>query len=383
MMTIMKVTLDPELKLFYDTCKKFALDHIAPHAYEWEEAEIFPRELYQKAAEVGILGAGIPEEYGGCGGGEMFPLITAEALLHGGSTGVVVGLQSHGIGLPPILRLGSEEQKQRFIPPVMTGEKICALGITEAGTGSDVSAISTRAVRDGDSYVLNGNKLFITSGIRADTVSVLARTSEDKHGGLTFFVVEKGMDGFAASRSLKKTGWRASDTAELSFDNVRLPMENRLGAEGSGFSALMKNFVGERIYLAFLGHATAELALSDAKEYATQRMVFGRPVTGYQVNRHKLAHMTTQVAAAKTLNYAVAERFANGEQPVAEVAMAKNFSAQVAIDVCYEAVQLMGGMGYMRESRVERLSRDARLLPIGGGTTEIMNEIIAKWSLGL
>ena len=379
----MKFALDPELSLFRDTCLKFAKDHIEPYAYEWEEAEIFPRELYYKAAEAGILGAAVPEEYGGCGGGEMFPLITAETLLQGGSTGVVVGLQSHGIGLPPILRLGSEEQKHRFIPPVVAGEKIAALGITEAGTGSDVSAVKTRAVRDGESYVLNGNKLFITSGVRADYVAVLARTSDDKHGGLTFFVVEKGMPGYEASRSLKKTGWRASDTAELSFDNVRVPIENRLGDEGSGFTALMQNFVGERIYLAFLGHATAELALADAKEYAQQRTVFGRPVTGFQVNRHKLAHMTTQVMAAKTLNYAVAERFDNGEQPVAEVAMAKNFASQVAVDVCYEAVQLMGGMGYMRESRVERLSRDARLLPIGGGTTEIMNEIIAKWSLGL
>jgi len=375
--------VDETLTLIRETCLRFARDEIEPHAYEWEEAEIFPRELYGQAAAAGILGAGVPEEYGGIGGGFMATLISAEALLSGGSTGVVVGLGSMGIALPPIVHLGSEAQKERFIPPVVSGEKIAALGITEPGAGSDVAGIRTKAVRDGDHYVLNGAKLFITSGMRADLVTVLARTGPDPHQGLTFFVVEKGMPGFSASRALKKTGWRASDTAELSFVDVRVPLANRIGDEGSGFIALMQGFVSERLYLAFLGHATAQLALNDALAYVKEREAFGRPLSKFQVTRHKLAKMATQVLASRTLNYALARRMDAGENPVAEVAMAKNFAAQVAIDVTYEAVQLFGGMGYMRETRVERLSRDARLLPIGGGTSEVMNDLVARWYLGL
>ena len=375
--------LEEELKIFRQQCLRFTQDHLVDHVYEWEEAGLFPRELYQTAARAGILGAGIPEELGGAGGDILYPFVAAEAMLTAGSTGVIVGLQSHGIAIPPILILGTDEQKQRFIPPAMTGEKIMALGVTEPGAGSDVAGIRTTAVRDGDDYILNGSKLFITSGMRADYVVTLARTGPERHGGLTFFVVEKGMPGFEASRALKKTGWWASDTAELVFDNVRVPARNRIGDEGSGFVAVMQNFVTERLMLAFLGHATAEIALADALDYARQRKIFGKTVADFQVNRHKLAKMTTQVNVAKTFNYALAQRVRLGERPVGEVAMAKNFSGQVAIDVCYEAVQILGGMGYMRETRVERLSRDARLLPIGGGTSEVMNEVIARWALQL
>ena len=379
----MSFQLETELRQFGDTCLRFTQDHIEPHVHQWEEEHIFPRELYARAAEAGILGAGFDEAYGGSGGDALYALVASEAMMTAGSTGVVVGLQSLGIALPPILNLGSDEQKAKFIPPVLAGEKIAALGVTEPGAGSDVSGIRTRAVRDGDDYVLNGTKLFITSGVRADFVTVLARTGPDPHGGLTFFVVEKGMPGFAASRALKKTGWWASDTAELSFDDVRVPVANRLGDEGSGFLAVMQNFVGERLALAFYGHATAEVALKEATAYAREREAFGKPISKFQVIRHKLAEMATQVEAAKTLNYSLAARVRLGERPVAEVAMAKNFSSKVAVDVCYEAVQIFGGMGYMRETKVERLSRDARLLPIGGGTSEIMNEVIARWRLKL
>jgi len=245
-----------------------------------------------------------------------------------------------------------------------------------------VAGIGTRAERDGDSYRLSGSKLYITSGTRADFVTVLARTGPERHTGLTFFVVERGMPGFSVSRALKKTGWWASDTAELAFDDVRVPVENRLGEEGSAFVALMQNFQSERLALAFYGHATAEIVLADALAYAQERRAFGRTLSGFQVTRHKLAQMATLVAAAKSFNYSIAQRVLAGEYLVTEVSMAKNFASDVAQRVCYDAVQLLGGMGYMRESRVERLSRDARLLPIGGGTTEIMNEIIAK-GLGL
>ncbi|MBK7580679.1 MAG: acyl-CoA dehydrogenase family protein [Myxococcales bacterium] len=374
--------LDEHYELYRQTCLRFAKEKIAPHVDAWEEAELFPRELYQEAASAGVLGAAYPEEYGGGGGDMLHGLIGIEALLTGGSSGVVAGLGSLGIALPPIFVLGSEEQKRRFVPPVMAGDKIAALAITEPGTGSDVAGIATRAVRDGRDYLLNGAKLFITSGVRADYVSVLARTGPDKHGGLTFFVVERGMPGFSVSRALKKTGWRASDTAELAFDNVRVPEENRIGEEGSGFVALMRNFQHERLALAFYGHATAAIVLDDAIAYAKERQAFGRALVGFQVTRHKLARMATEVEAARVLNYSLALRVRDGEYLVKEVSMAKNFSADVAQRVCYEAVQIFGGMGFMRETRVERLSRDARLLPIGGGTTEVMNEIIAK-GLGL
>jgi acyl-CoA dehydrogenase len=313
----------------------------------------------------------------------LFSLTAAEELLWGGSTGVVVGLQSLGIALPSILLLGTETQKQRWVPPILAGDKIAALGVTEPGAGSDVAGVQTTAVRDGDHYVLNGSKLFITSGVRADTVVILARTSPDRHGGLTFFVVERGTPGFGQSRALQKTGWWASDTAEISLADVRVPIDHRLGQEGSGFSTVMQTFVGERLFLSFLGHQTAHIVLQDALAYARERKVFGKHLAQFQLTRHKLAKMQTQVEVARRFNYSLAAQVQAGESPIAEVAMAKNFSADVAIEVSYEAVQLLGGMGYMRETRVERLSRDARLLPIGGGTSEIMNEIIAKTALNL
>lgn len=361
---------------------RFVETEVTPHVIEWEEAGEFPRELYTKAARAGLLGVVFPEEYGGGGGDLLHAFVSTEAMLTAGSTGVAAGLGSLGIALPPVMFLGTEEQKRRFVPPVLAGEKVAALAITEPGAGSDVASVSTKAERQGDRYVLNGSKLFITSGVRADYVSVLARTGPDPHGGLTFFIVEKGMPGFTVSRALKKTGWWASDTAELAFENVEVPVENRIGDEGSGFIALMRNFQSERLGLAVMGHATAEIVLEDALAYAKQRTAFGRPLAGFQVTRHKLASMSTKVTIAKTFNYDLARRVMAGEYLVGETSMAKNFSSQVANEVCYDAVQILGGTGFMRETRVERLSRDARLLPIGGGTSEIMNEIIAK-RLGL
>jgi acyl-CoA dehydrogenase len=370
--------LDDSHRAFRKTCLAFARREIAPHAVEWEEAEEFPRELYAKAAEAGILGASFPEDVGGSGGTIVHSAVAIEALLRGGSTGVVAGLGSLGIGLPPIVQAGDPQQVDRFVRPTLRGETISALAITEPGAGSDVAGLRTTARRDGDDWIINGSKTFITSGVRADFVTVLCRTGEDKHGGLTFFVVERGMPGFTVSRALRKTGWRASDTAELAFEDVRVPDANRVGREGSGFVTLMRNFQVERMALAFYGHASAEIALSEAKAWAKERQAFGRPIAGFQVTRHKLADMATLVTASKTLNYALVARLAAGEQLVTEVSMAKNFAADVAMKVCNEAVQIFGGMGYMRETLVERLLRDARLLPIGGGTQEVMKEIIAK-----
>lgn len=370
--------LDDSHRMFHETCARFTDKEIRPYAHEWEEAGEFPRELYKKAADAGLLGTGFAEEYGGNGGDAFHIVVQTEAMIAGGSTGVLVGLGSLGIALPPIELLGSEEQKQRFLPPVLRGEKVAALAVTEPGTGSDVAGIRTRAVRDGDEYVLNGAKMYITSGARADLVTVLARTGDDPHGGLTFFVVEKGTPGFEVSANLKKMGWWASDTAELSFDDCRVPAANRIGDEGSGFLAVMNNFQNERLGLACYGHASAQFCLAEAERYAREREAFGRPIMGFQVTRHKLARMATLVRAAKAFNYQVAAAVNRGETVIEAVSEAKNFSCEVALEVCDHAVQIHGGMGYMRETPVERLYRDVRLLPIGGGTTEIMNEIIAQ-----
>jgi acyl-CoA dehydrogenase len=364
------------------TCRRFAETAIKPHAAEWEKAGIFPRELYKQAADAGVLGIGFPEELGGSGGGHLHTVMGIEGMMRGGSTGVSVGLGSLGIGLPAIVQFGSEDLKARFVRPVLAGDQIACLAITEPGTGSDVAGVRTRARRDGDHYVVDGAKLFITSGTRADVITTLVRTGDDPHGGLSFMVLTPDMEGVSVSRSLEKTGWCASDTAELAFHQVRVPATHRIGPEGSGFVTLMRNFQTERLALAAYGAVTAEIALEEAVAYARERKAFGRPIVGFQVTRHKLADMATQVTAAKTLVYQVAARMEAGENTMAEVSMAKNFAADVANTVCYEAVQIHGGMGYMRETLVERLSRDARLLPIGGGTQEVMKEIIAK-TMGL
>lgn len=375
-------TFDDTHRALRDVARRFTAEHIAPHATAWEEENLFPRDLYRLAADAGVLAPSWPAELGGGGGDVLHDVVVGEEMIRGGCTGAVVGLGSLGIALPPILTLGSADQKERWIRPTLAGETIAALAITEPGTGSDVAGVRLRARRDGDDYVLDGQKTFITSGVRADLVTVLARTGDDPHGGLTFFVVERGAPGFGVSRALSKTGWWASDTAELFFDGCRVPAACRLGPEGSGFVALMQNFERERLMLAVNGVALAEAALDDAIAYARQRQAFGRPIAKFQVIKHKLAEMATAVASAKALTYAAARRIADGRSAMTEVAMAKNHAALVARDVCWEAVQIHGGMGYMRETRVERWARDARLLPIGGGTQEIMNELIAR-GLGL
>lgn len=369
---------DDTHRAFRDTCRRFAETEIAPHADRWEEEGSFDRDLYRKAAEAGVLAPTFPEALGGGGGDAFHGVVAGEELQRGGSTGVVVGLGSLNIGLPPILTLGTPQQHARFVPPVLRGEQISALAITEPNTGSDVAGIRTRARKDGDSYVISGAKTFITSGVRADHVTVLARTSDDPHTGLTFFVVERGTPGFTVSRALRKTGWWASDTAELAFDQARVPVENRLGDEGTGFLALMKNFENERLMLAINGVALAKLSLEYAIAYTKERSAFGKPIRSFQVIRHKLADMATLVASAQALTYQVAAQKNAGKPMMVEAAMAKNHAALVAKDVCWEAVQIFGGMGYMRETVVERFSRDARLLPIGGGTQEVMKEIITR-----
>lgn len=360
------------------TVRQFVQKEIVPFVDEWEEAGEFPRELYQKAAEVGILGIGYSEELGGTSGDVFLKVAANEELLRCGATGVLASLGSLDIALPPIVRLGTPEQKERFVVPVLAGEKIAALAITEPGGGSDVANIKTTAVRDGDHYVVNGSKTFITSGYRADQITCAVRTGAPGAHGISLLVIEADTPGYSVSEKLKKMGWWSSDTAQLFFDDCRVPVENLIGEENKGFYAIMQNFQMERLTMATMAYMTADLALQEALRYAKEREAFGKPILGFQVTRHKLVDMATLVEVSREFTYRVAAKMNAGVDQVKEVSMAKNFACDVSDKVTYEAVQLFGGYGFMREYMVERLYRDNRILSIGGGTREIMKEIIAK-----
>ncbi len=359
--------------------RKFAQTHIAPHGAEWEENEEFPIELYRVACAAGVTGIGYPEAIGGQGGDLGHVLAASDELvLAGRSVGTVVGLGSHGIALPPIVRFGTPEQQRRFVTPCLTDGKIAALAVTEPGGGSDVASLTTKAERDGDHYIVTGAKTFITSGTRADFVTTAVRTGGPGHGGVSMLVIERGTPGFTVSKKLRKTGWWASDTAELAFEGCRVPVANRIGPEHGAFPMIMVNFAGERLMLAGQCVAIAELAYRESIAYARERQAFGKPLSGFQVTRHKLADMASRIAAARALTGESIVRVLRGEQATGLASMAKNVATDMCSFVCDQAVQIHGGYGYMRETLVERLYRDARLYPIGGGTREIMNEVIAK-----
>ena len=366
-----------------ETARRFVEQEVKPFIDTWEEEGGFPREVYQKAGALGLLGIGHPEALGGTGEGDIFMKIAVtEELMRSTSGGFAASLGSLDIGLPPVWRMGSPELQQRIVPAVLAGEKIAALAITEPGGGSDVANLRTRAVRDGDHYVVNGSKTFITSGTRADHYTVAVRTGEAGYAGVSLLLIDKGTPGFSVGRNLQKMGWWASDTAELFFSDCRVPVANLIGPENSGFLSIMQNFQSERLALAVMAYMTAQIALEASLDYVKTRVTFGKPLSKHQVIRHKLAEMATKVEIAREYTLHCATRMARGEQILKEVSMAKNFATETSDAVTYEAVQIFGGMGFMRESVVERLYRDNRILSIGGGTHEIMNEIIAK-QLGL
>ncbi len=364
--------------IFRESVRKFVEKEIKPYLEEWEEKEQFPRELYKKAADQGFLGLEYPEEYGGTPCDKFMFVAYTEEITRGGSSGLFSGLNSHSIASPPVVNMGTEEQKLQFLAPVLAGDKIAALAITEPNAGSDVAKIKTRAVRNGDHYIVNGSKTFITSGTRANFLTTAVRTGGEGHKGVSLLVIDSSTPGFTVAKKIKKMGWLCSDTAELSFEDCRVPVENLLGKEGDGFKGIMLNFQNERLTLSVEAHATAQLALEESIKYAKAREAFGTTLTGFQVIRHKLVDMATKVEAAKLFNYRVAAMMEARIDATREVSMAKNFACEVCDKVVFDAVQIHGGYGFAREYLVERLYRDSRVLSIGGGTTEIMKEIISR-----
>ncbi|HBP0871557.1 TPA: acyl-CoA dehydrogenase family protein [Pseudomonas aeruginosa] len=378
-MTDFQQYFDESHQLIRDSVRRFVEREVLPYIDEWEEAEEFPRELYLKAGAAGILGIGYPEAYGGSCEGDLFAKVAAsEELMRCGSGGLVAGLASLDIGLPPVVKWARPEVRERVVPAVLRGEKIMALAVTEPSGGSDVANLKTRAVRDGDHYRVSGSKTFITSGVRADYYTVAVRTGGEGFAGISLLLVEKGTAGFSVGRKLKKMGWWASDTAELFFDDCRVPAENLIGVENAGFACIMANFQSERLALAVMANMTAQLALEESLRWAREREAFGKPIGKFQVLRHRLAEMATQLEVSREFTYRQAAKMAAGKSVIKEISMAKNFATDVADRLTYDAVQVLGGMGYMRESLVERLYRDNRILSIGGGSREIMNEIIGK-----
>ncbi|QUE92419.1 acyl-CoA dehydrogenase family protein [Pseudomonas sp. SCA2728.1_7] len=370
---------DPSHQLVRDSVRRFVEREILPDIDQWEEAESFPRELYPKAGAAGILGIGYPEALGGSHEGDLFAKVAAsEELMRCGSGGLVAGLGSLDIGLPPIVKWARPEVRDRVVPQVLSGEKISALAVTEPGGGSDVANLQTRAVRDGDCYRVSGSKTFITSGVRADFYTVAVRTGAPGFGGISLLLIEKGTPGFTVGRQLKKMGWWASDTAELFFDDCRVPVGNLIGAENMGFACIMGNFQSERLALALMANMTSQLALEQSLKWAREREAFGKPIGKFQVIKHRLAEMATALEVSREFTYRQAAKMAAGQSVIKEISMAKNFATDTSDRITTEAVQILGGLGYMRESLVERLYRDNRILSIGGGTREVMNEIISK-----
>ncbi|HMW44617.1 MAG TPA: acyl-CoA dehydrogenase family protein [Solirubrobacterales bacterium] len=360
-----------------------------PHRMEWEETK-WPDSAMKRAGELGYLGLCFPEEYGGQGGDYYYSLVRAEALSYSGSGGLGMGFAVQtDMVLPPIHLLGTEEQKQKYLAPGITGEKIGALGITEPGAGSDVAGIRTTAILDGDEYVINGSKTFITNAARADFMVLVTKTDPDAgHDGITLMLIdirdEDGNDlpGFSVAQNLEKMGMHASDTGELAFEDFRVPADSVLGQVGKGFYHISWELQSERLVAAAGSNASAERLLETAIEYAGERNAFGRPIGKFQAIRHKIADMATKIEASKQFTYSVAWRVNNGEYPVREISMAKLLSAQMACEVADQTIQVLGGYGYMKEYEVERAYRDIRLNRIGAGTDEVMLEVIGR-SYGL
>ena len=372
-----------EHEMLRRTLRAFVEKEVTPHVGAWEEAGQIPKSFWRRLGQLGFLGLEFPAEYGGGGSDFLASVVLGEEMARCRSGGVAFSVLVHtDMSSPWLTRYGTEAQKRAYLPGIIRGETVCALGITEPGTGSDMAALTTRAVRSGTHYVLTGSKIFITNGVYGDLYFVAARTgpgtAERRHDGISMFLVERGRPGFTVSRKLDKMGMRASDTAELVFHECPVPVDNLLGVEGRGFQQLAAGLQRERIMAAVLALAGAGQALDDTVTYLGQRTAFGEPLAVRQALRHRVADMATELEAARRLVYHAAELYAGGEECVTEVSMAKLFATEVANRVAYQAVQLHGGYGYMREFPVERFFRDVRLWTIASGTSEVMREIIAR-----
>ncbi len=359
--------------------RRFVAAELRPHAHEWEEARWFSNDVFGRMGELGFLGLKYPEAYGGQGGDYLHDAVLVEELSRCGSGGVAAGIGAHvGIATPPIWKFGTEDQKQRYLVPAIRGERVAALAITEPDAGSDVAALRTQAKRIDGGWVVNGSKMFITNGVRADVaVTAVKTTAQGGHHGLSFLLVDTDQPGYRPSK-IEKMGWHASDTALIALDEVFVPEENLLGGENEGFKLIMANFQWERLLMSLGAVSAMQVAFDRTVEFVSQREAFGRPIGKFQVLRHRLADHYTTIHAARTVTYDALARFAAGEDVVKEVTMAKLITQRSAFDLIDDCLQMHGGAGYMVEYDLERAARDSRLGPIGGGTDEIMREILSK-----
>ena len=360
--------------------RSFVEKELRPHAEEWEEQKDFPNWVFERMGELGFLGLHFPPEYGGQGADYLTMLVLAEEMARCGSGGVsmAVSVQCEYV-TPPILKFGTEAQKERWLRPAVEGRRIGALGITEPGAGSDVAGIATRAVRDGDEYVVNGRKIFITNGCRADFLLLVAKTNPElRHDGISLFLVDTDTPGFHVTRRLEKVGMLPSDTAELLFEDMRIPAANLLGEEGQGFRHIMWELQGERLSAAAGACAGAQHVLDQTLEYVQSREAFGRRVSDFQATKHRFAELQMLIDAARALTYETAWRVHLGEYPVREITEAKLFATRIHFQVADACLQLHGGYGYMMEFPVQRVWRDSRLARIGAGADEVMLDYIAR-----
>jgi citronellyl-CoA dehydrogenase len=368
-----------EHRAFRATVRKFA-ESLAPFAEEWDEAGIFPREVFKQAGDLGLLGIRASEAVGGLGLDWWYTVPYVEELVRTRNAGLNMALMVQSDMATPIIdEIGSDEVKKEFLAPAITGDKVAALGVSEPGGGSDVAAIRTTAVPDGDDYIINGQKLWITNGTRADFITLAVRTGGDGYGGVSLLVFPTDVKGFHIGKKIKKVGNKSSDTAELFFEDCRVPRRYLLGEENAGFYYIMTNFQGERLVAALSACAGMELAVADALAYGDDRQAFGRPISKFQVWKHKLAEHVTAIEAAKRLTYYATDKFNKApESSVQEISMAKLFCGDLAQKVMYDCMQMHGGFGYTTEYPIGRAWTDTRLLTIGGGTSEVMKEIIVK-----
>jgi acyl-CoA dehydrogenase len=366
-----------EHQAFRAVIRRYVANEVLPHIDAWEEAGEFPLSVYRSASQLGLLGLGFPEQYGGVAGDLAHELVMIEELSRAASGGLLASLFSHTIGAQPIVAGGSDALKARVLPQILAGDRISALAITEPSGGSDVASLATRAVRDGDHYIVNGSKTFITSGMRADFLTVAVRTGGPGAAGVSALLVEGDSPGLTRT-PLRKMGWWCSDTAQLHFDDVRVPAANLLGEENRGFELFMRNFNHERLALAMQAYALARVCLDEASSWAQERTTFGKTLVGHQVVRHKLVAMATQVEATRAMLEDLIVRIGRGESPVAQICMLKNFATQTLRLCADSAVQILGGMGFMRGTKSERIYREVKVYMIGGGAEEILNDLAAR-----